>query len=756
MFHLPPNLANILEINLTILDKILGVRVIKTLSLSMHRLSARRISLCRRCHGFTRLRSIEPVPLQTFTNPNFCICTQPNIQFPRHLIRSFSSKHSSLKPHFQKILVANRGEIACRIIRTAKKLGIRTVAVYSEQDRDAMFVMMADEAYEIGPAPSNESYLNMKKIIQIAKQCNAQAIHPGYGFLSENASFAEAVENADLVFIGPPAQAIRDMGSKSASKNIMTNAKVPVIPGYHGDNQDDGFLLEQADKIGYPVLIKAVSGGGGKGMRIVENRDDFLESLNSSRRESLKSFNDDRVLVEKYLTTPRHVEVQIFADKFGNIVHLFERDCSVQRRHQKILEEAPAPNISSSLRKQLGEKAVAAAKAVNYVGAGTVEFILDAFHPDSNHFYFMEMNTRLQVEHPVTEMITGFDLVEWQLSIAAGNLLSVSQNDISINGHAFEARIYAENPDNQFLPDTGRLIYISTPIASKSLRLETGVRQGDIISVYYDPVISKLVVHGKDRNTALNALINALKQYYMIGLNTNIAFLIKIASHPAFRAGHVETGFIQKYKDALFPIINVNEQDLLYNIAALSLCIFQQNIPLGYPRELLGYRSLVSISKYCFEFYYPGNRRDYSCTIEHENDFTVRIYHRNNEKNQDILLDSVIKFDMKSSNKDIMDVKLNMMDTIKDFTIIKHPNVSDPLSEDWTMITFTSIMKHTEWIPPIQIKWRDSRKLYDTLVLASNEANTGDKSSMTMIKAPTPCKIASVSNYICRYILIEY
>lgn len=720
----------------------------------MHRLSARRISLCR-CHGFTVLSFISPRPLQTFSN--FCIPLQSSTQFPHHSIRSFSSKRFSLKPHFEKILVANRGEIACRIIKTAKMLGIRTVAVYSEQDRDAMFVMMADEAYEIGPAPSNESYLNLKKIIQIAKQSNAQAIHPGYGFLSENASFAEAVESADLVFIGPPAQAIRDMGSKSASKNIMTSAKVPVIPGYHGENQDDEFLLEQADKIGYPVLIKAVSGGGGKGMRIVEHRDDFFESLESSRRESLKSFNDDRVLVEKYLTTPRHVEVQIFADKFGNAVHLFERDCSVQRRHQKILEEAPAPNISSYLRKQLGEKAIAAAKAVNYVGAGTVEFILDASHSDSNHFYFMEMNTRLQVEHPVTEMITGFDLVEWQLSVAAGNPLSVSQNDISINGHAFEARIYAENPDNQFLPDTGRLIYISTPAPSKSLRLETGVRQGDVISVYYDPMISKLVVHGKNRNTALNALIHALKQYHMVGLNTNIAFLIKISSHSEFRAGHVETGFIQKYRNALFPIINVNERDLLYNIVALSLCIFQQNAPLGYPKELLGYRSLVSTSKYCFEFYYPGNGKDYSCIIEHKNDFIVRIHHINNEKKQDILLDSVINFDMKSFNKDVTDVKLNMMGTMKNFTIIRHKSISDPSSEDWAMITFTSIMnQYIEWIPPIQIKWRDPRKLYDTPVLMSSQIKNSDSnSSMIMIKAPTPCKIASVSNYICRCILIQ-
>ncbi|KAJ3292312.1 hypothetical protein HDU79_001522 [Rhizoclosmatium sp. JEL0117] len=358
----------------------------------------------------------------------------------------YSTSTSSItqKPLFNKILIANRGEIAIRVMRTAKRLGVKTVAVFSEADRDALFVKEADEAYLIGPAASAESYLRMDKILDVAKRSNAQAIHPGYGFLSENAAFADAVEKAGLTFIGPPSQAIIDMGSKSASKEIMTAAGVPVVPGYHGANQEPSFLKEEADKMGYPVLIKAVKGGGGKGMRIVEKQEDFYEMLESSRREAIKSFGDDAVLVEKYIVRPRHVEVQVFADKLGNAVYLFERDCSVQRRHQKVLEEAPAPGLSEELRADLGAKAVAAAKAVNYVGAGTVEFIFDT---DTNKFYFMEMNTRLQVEHPITEMITNTDLVEWQLQVASGNRVPKVQDELKIDGWAFEARIYAENPE---------------------------------------------------------------------------------------------------------------------------------------------------------------------------------------------------------------------------------------------------------------------------------------------------------------------
>ncbi|KAJ3411180.1 Methylcrotonoyl-CoA carboxylase subunit alpha, mitochondrial [Chytridiales sp. JEL 0842] len=454
------------------------------------------------------------------------------------------------KPLFDKILIANRGEIACRVMRTAKKLGVKTVAVYSEADRDAMHVKMADEAYLIGPAASAESYLRMDKIIDVAKRSGAQAIHPGYGFLSENAAFAAECAKHDLVFIGPPPQAIIDMGSKSASKEIMEAAQVPVVPGYHGSEQSAAFLKKQADDMGYPVLIKAVKGGGGKGMRVVEKAEDFEEMLNSSRREATKSFGDDAVLVEKYIVRPRHVEVQVFADTQGNAVYLFERDCSVQRRHQKVLEEAPAPGLSPELRHELGTKAVAAAKAVNYVGAGTVEFIFDT---DTSKFYFMEMNTRLQVEHPVTEMVTNTDLVEWQLWVAAGNPLPKTQEELQLDGHAFEARIYAENPENNFLPDTGPLTHLSFPEASSTVRVETGVRQGDQVSVHYDPMISKLVVKGADRTAALRVLRKALDEFEVVGLNTNIEFLKRLASHPEFISGDVETGFIKKHNDSLFP-----------------------------------------------------------------------------------------------------------------------------------------------------------------------------------------------------------
>ncbi|KAJ3309049.1 Methylcrotonoyl-CoA carboxylase subunit alpha, mitochondrial [Boothiomyces sp. JEL0838] len=472
-------------------------------------------------------------------------------------------------PLFDKILIANRGEIAVRVMKTCQKLGIKSVAVYSEADKDSMHVQMADEAYCIGPAASSESYLRQDKILDIARRTGAKAIHPGYGFLSENSSFAQLLEKSNVEFIGPPAQSIIDMGSKSASKIIMINAGVPVVPGYHGENQDSQFLKNEANKMGYPVLIKAVKGGGGKGMRIVNSEDEFLEMLESSRREAIKHFSDDTVLIEKYITKPRHVEVQVFADKLGNAVYLFERDCSVQRRHQKILEEAPGPGISEELRRDLGEKAVAAAKAVSYVGAGTVEFILDT---DTNKFYFMEMNTRLQVEHPITEMITGTDLVEWQLRVAAGNRLPKLQEELKVNGHAFEARIYAENPDNNFLPDTGKLVHLRTPPASNDIRIETGVREGDEVSVHYDPMISKLVVWSENRTAALRVLGKALGEFEVVGPSTNIEFLKTLSSHPSFVSGDVDTGFIKRHEDALFnkkefpePIVSV--QSALYLIS---------------------------------------------------------------------------------------------------------------------------------------------------------------------------------------------
>ncbi|XP_038671932.1 methylcrotonoyl-CoA carboxylase subunit alpha, mitochondrial isoform X1 [Scyliorhinus canicula] len=471
----------------------------------------------------------------------------------------------------EKILIANRGEIACRVMRTAKKMGVRSVAVYSEADKSSMHVAMADEAYHIGPAASQQSYLNVEKIIQVAKTSAAQAIHPGYGFLSENTEFAERCKKEGIIFIGPPSSAIRDMGIKSTSKVIMSAAGVPVVEGYHGDKQSNQQLMEEASKIGYPVMIKAVRGGGGKGMRIAQTKADFLEQLESARREAKKSFNDDVMLIEKFVDTPRHVEVQVFGDQYGNAVYLFERDCSVQRRHQKIIEEAPGPGISLEVRRRLGEAAVQAAKAVNYVGAGTVEFIMDSQH----NFYFMEMNTRLQVEHPVTEMITGTDLVEWQLRVAAGEKLPMTQEELSVNGHAFEARIYAEDPSNNFMPGAGPLLHLSTPVADAFTRIETGVKQGDEVSVHYDPMIAKLVVWGNDRIMALNKLKYCLRQYNIVGLNTNIDFLLNLAAHPEFEAGNVHTDFIPQHYDRLFPVKEATNKDVLCQ-AALALILHER------------------------------------------------------------------------------------------------------------------------------------------------------------------------------------
>uniref|UniRef100_A0A8C1ZPQ5 Methylcrotonoyl-CoA carboxylase subunit alpha, mitochondrial n=1 Tax=Cyprinus carpio TaxID=7962 RepID=A0A8C1ZPQ5_CYPCA len=446
----------------------------------------------------------------------------------------------------EKVLIANRGEIACRVMRTAKKMGVRSVAVYSDADRQSMHVAMADEAYHIGPAASQQSYLRMDKILDVAKKSSAQAVHPGYGFLSENTEFAELCKQEGIIFIGPPSSAIRDMGIKSTSKHIMSAAGVPIIEGYHGEDQSDGKLQSEAARIGYPVMIKAVRGGGGKGMRIALSEAEFHEQLESARREARKSFNDDVMLIEKFVENPRHVEVQVFGDQYGDAVYLFERDCSVQRRHQKIIEE---PGISPEVRRKLGEAAVRAAKAVNYVGAGTVEFIMDAQH----NFYFMEMNTRLQVEHPVSEMITGTDLVEWQLRVAAGEKLPLSQEQIVLNGHSFEARIYAEDPNNDFLPGAGPLLHLSTPQGDQCTRIETGVREGDEVSAHYDPMIAKLVVWGEDRAAALKRLRYCLRQYNIVGLNTNIDFLLSLSGHAEFEAGNVHTSFIPQHYDQLFP-----------------------------------------------------------------------------------------------------------------------------------------------------------------------------------------------------------
>ena len=449
---------------------------------------------------------------------------------------------------FTKILIANRGEIACRVIRTARRLGIRTVAVFSDADRHALHVKQADEAIHIGASSSSESYLVIDRVIQAALKSGAEAIHPGYGFLSENAEFAQACADNDLVFIGPPTAAIQAMGSKSAAKSIMEKAGVPLVPGYHGDDQDPVLLKKSADDMGYPVLLKAVAGGGGKGMRQVWKEEEFEHALEQAKRESQASFGDDQMLVEKYLTQPRHVEVQVFCDNHGNGVYLFERDCSVQRRHQKIIEEAPAPELPEALRHQMGYSAVQAARAIDYRGAGTVEFLLDT----TGEFYFMEMNTRLQVEHPVTELITGQDLVEWQLRVANDETLPATQENLSINGHAFEARIYAEDPNNQFLPTAGHLTHLRTPAESDHVRVDTGVVQGDEVSPYYDPMIAKLIVWDEDRDRALARLTRALTEYRISGVTTNIQFLYSLATSAPFADAELDTGFIEKHQDILF------------------------------------------------------------------------------------------------------------------------------------------------------------------------------------------------------------
>ena len=461
---------------------------------------------------------------------------------------------------FKKILIANRGEIACRVAATARRLGVQTVAVYSDADANAKHVAACDEAIHIGGSAPKDSYLQWQRIIAAAQATGAQAIHPGYGFLSENEDFANACAAAGLVFIGPPASAIQAMGLKAESKRLMDKAGVPLVPGYQGEDQDPALLQREADRIGYPVLIKASAGGGGKGMRLVEKSEDFAAALASCQREAINSFGNDAVLVEKYVLRPRHIEIQVFGDTHGNCVYLFERDCSVQRRHQKVLEEAPAPGMTEALRRQMGEAAVAAAQAVGYVGAGTVEFIVEQpggyEHPEQMKFYFMEMNTRLQVEHPVTEAITGEDLVEWQLRVAAGQPLPKRQDELKIIGHAIEARICAENPDNQFLPATGTLAIYRKPahsaFARSDIRFDDGVREGDAISPFYDSMIAKLIVHGDDRAQALARLDAALAQTHIVGLATNVQFLRYVLASDAFAQAKLDTALIEREREVLF------------------------------------------------------------------------------------------------------------------------------------------------------------------------------------------------------------
>lgn len=480
---------------------------------------------------------------------------------------------------FDTILIANRGEIACRIAATAKHMGIRTVAVYSDADINSRHVQICDHAVNIGAPEPASSYLKADRIIAAAKQTGAQAIHPGYGFLSENADFAKACEDAGIAFIGPPASAISAMGSKSSAKKLMGSADVPLVPGYHGDNQEPEFLHQKAQEIGYPVLIKASAGGGGKGMRIVEQDADFLSALASCQREAASSFGNSQVLIERYLQKPRHVEIQVFADKQGNCVYLFERDCSVQRRYQKVIEEAPAPDMPAERRKAMGEAAVAAAKAVGYVGAGTVEFIME---PDGR-FYFMEMNTRLQVEHPVTEAITGQDLVEWQIRVAAGQDLPMQQSELSITGHAMETRIYAENPDNDFLPSIGTLSVLKWPEHTEfkigEVRVDGGVRMGDTITPFYDPMIAKLIVHGHDREHARQLMLQALAAVRTTGVHTNVDFLGRLMRNPAFAQADLDTGLIVKQHDNIFPAASKTGDKTMALVAAAILRNFGLNRP---------------------------------------------------------------------------------------------------------------------------------------------------------------------------------
>lgn len=479
---------------------------------------------------------------------------------------------------FKKILIANRGEISCRVSRTAHKLGIKTVAVYSDADAHALHVAMADEAVHLGPAPSRESYLCADKIIAAAKATGAEAIHPGYGFLSENAAFAQACADNGIKFIGPSAAAITAMGSKSGAKALMEKAGVPLIPGYHGEQQDAGFLLEQARKMGFPVLLKASAGGGGKGMRAVHAENEFHEALQAAQREAMNAFGDQRMLIEKLLLEPRHVEVQILADAQGNCVYVFDRDCSIQRRHQKVVEEAPAPGLTQGLRLAMGEAAVRAAKAISYEGAGTLEFLVDK----SGAFYFMEMNTRLQVEHPVSELVSGLDLVEQQLLVASGQALGFAQEDLQPRGHAIEVRLYAEDPQHEFLPSTGQLRIFSLP-ETEGIRTDTGYREGDEVSVHYDPMMAKLIAWGENRTQAAARLCQALEQVRVAGVRHNAAFLARILAHPAFLEGKLSTRFIEEQQNTLL----ATHDDRLNLLLLAAISRFKENRLARSPWEAL-------------------------------------------------------------------------------------------------------------------------------------------------------------------------
>ena len=532
---------------------------------------------------------------------------------------------------FTKILIANRGEIACRVAATARRMGIKTVAVYSDADAGAKHVQACDEAVHVGGSAPKDSYLRWERILQAAQDTGAQAVHPGYGFLSENEDFAKACAAAGLVFIGPPASAILAMGLKAESKRLMASAGVPLVPGYHGVDQDPALLQREADRIGYPALIKASAGGGGKGMRVVEKSEDFAAALASCQREASNSFGSDAVLIEKYVQRPRHIEIQVFGDTHGNCVYLFERDCSVQRRHQKVLEEAPAPGMTETLRAQMGAAAVAAAKAVNYVGAGTVEFIVEQTaydQPESMKFFFMEMNTRLQVEHPVTEAITGLDLVEWQLRVASGEPLPLRQEQLKIHGHAIEARICAENPDKQFLPATGTLQVYRKPQATSfergTVRIDDGVREGDTISPFYDSMVAKLIVHGETREQALARLDTALAQTHIVGLSTNVQFLRHVVRSPAFAHAQLDTALIQREAAVLFQQEKVGLPAVVAAVVAHTL-LAEQALQGHDPFSRRDGWQSHGVAQRRFEFVWQDQPRSARLTCGHDGDLSLSL-----------------------------------------------------------------------------------------------------------------------------------